>query len=291
VPAAVGAVVFALTTWSHSGATMPHVDPGFVERVRSFPDALGAGLRSPWPAASLAALAATAILIWLLARRAVSPEPGRRRAVAIGACLVQVVLFLALPLGTSTVAVLSARHALLAVLLGIALLPAAAGRGRTVAVGLSLAVAATALVLVGWHLWRFDREARAFDPILQRMAPNRRVVALLPVRYSALTHPQMSSYLHFAAYYQARRGGDIGRSFAAIWNVPVRYRADYRRHVMDVRVEFSPHWFSLTDDLPHFDYIILRTIAPARVAPELGLETVAHSGQFTLVANPRAVTP
>ena len=291
VPAAVGAVVFALTTWSHSGATMPHVDPGFVERVRSLPDDLGAGLRPPWPAASLVALVVTAIVIWFLPRRPAPPEPGRRRVIAIGACLAQVVLLFALPLGTSTVAFLSARHALLAVLLGIALLPVAAGRGRTVALGLSLAVAATALVVVGWHLQRFDREARAFDPILQRMEPNRRVAALMPVRYSALTHPRTSSYLHFAAYYQARRGGDIARSFAAVWNVPVRYRADYRRHVMDVRVEFSPHWFSLTDDLPHFDYIILRTVAPARFAPELGLQTIAHSGQFTLVANPRAVAP
>jgi hypothetical protein len=290
-PAAVGAVAFALTTWSHASAAMPYVAPGFVERVRSFPDDLGAGLRSPWPAASLAALAAAGLLIWLLARGAGAPEPGRRRAVAIGACLAQVVLFFALPLGTSTVAFLSARHALLAVLFGIALLPAAAGRGRTVAAGLCLAVAAVALVVVGGHLWRFDREARAFDPILARMAPNRRVVALMPVRYSALTHPRTSSYLHFAAYYQARRGGDIGRSFAAIWNVPVRYRSDYRRHQMDVRVEFSPHWFSLTDDLPHFDYLILRTMAPARFNPELGLQTVAHSGQFTLVANPRAVSP
>jgi hypothetical protein len=288
-PAAGGGVAFALTTWSHSTAGMPYLAPGLVERVRSFPDDLGAGLRSPWPAASLAALAAPAVVIWLLARPTVSPEPRRCRAVAIGACLVQVVLFLALPLGTSTVAIFSARHALLAVLLGIALLPAAAGRGRTVAAGVCLAVAVTALVLVGGHLWRFDREARAFDPILQRMAPNRRAVALMPIRYSDLTHRKTSPYLHFAAYYQARRGGDIGRSFAAIWNVPVRYRADYRRHQMDVRIEFSPHWFSLTDDLPHFDYLILRTIAPASFNPELGLQVVAHSGQFTLVANPQAV--
>jgi hypothetical protein len=106
--------------------------------------------------------------------------------------------------------------------------------------------------------------------------------------HSPLVHPRTFPYLHFAAYYQAHKGGDLGHSFARAWNVPVRYRSGYPRHVLDGRVEFNPRLFSFERDLPHYDYLLVRRRSEVVFPPALGLEVVAREGPWTLIGNPRA---
>jgi hypothetical protein len=104
-------------------------------------------------------------------------------------------------------------------------------------------------------------------------------------------HASTFPYLHFAGYYQAARGGDLARSFALVWNVPVRYRGDYRRHAISDDVEWQPRLFSPTSDLPHYDYVVVRGTRFVPPPPESGLIVVARSGPWTLVENPQAVRP
>ncbi len=285
VPAAIGTGAFVLVTWSQAVGSWPPMDLALLDRVRAFPDFLAAGLPPPWPGVSCAVLVAVVVLSLVLrARDAAAPRRAwLALAIAFGG---QVLLYFVLPLNTPTATYVSARHALLVVLFGLPLLPpmrAAASRiaiaGVFTVVGLTVAVV---------ELARFDGEARAFDPILDAMKPDRRVAPLIFDKGSPYVHPRVFPYLHFAAYYQAAKGGDLARTFAVVWNVPVRYRADYVRHEVPENAEWDPRLFSPTRDLPYFDYLIIR-------GPEFtpradsGLVVVVRSGPWTLLENPAAL--
>ena len=294
VPAALGAVAVVATTWSHAVGTAPLLAPGLGARLAHFPDRLGAGLPAPWPATSLAVLAAVAALLagLRLAPGAAPLDRGaaarhRRTALAF-AVASQAAFYLALPLNTSTAAFLSGRHALLLALFAIPLIPPLAGRRADVARVAAALVAAATLAVVGPYLARFDHRARAFDDVLAHMEPDRRVASLVFEPRSDLVHPRVLPYLHFDAYYQAARGGDVSRSFALIWNVPIRYRDDYTPHPVAEEVEFDPRRFSLEDDLPNYDYLLIRSPRPPALPPDTALREVVRSGDWTLLANPAA---
>lgn len=288
VPAALLAGFFVLTTWTHADGTWSYLYPGLSERIRRFPEFLGAGVRAPWPAISLAVFAGLLIGLVILGGRKAAPRG--RQLVVLGFALVsQIAFYLALPLNTKTATFLSARHAILCIVFALLLAPALAGGRLAIARAAVVAFAAVALVVVGVHLRRFDAEARDYDGILAHAQPNRRVVSLIFDPRSPTTHPFVFPYLHFAAYYQAAYGGDLSRSFALVWNVPIRYRADYPRYAIDERIEFNPRAFSLERDLPHFDYVLTRSPRPIVFPPQAGLTRVAASGMWTLWENPSAV--
>ena len=149
------------------------------------------------------------------------------------------------------------------------------------------AVALVGLVVNASFLASFEREAADFDGVLAAMQPARRVLPLVFARNSAFTGPGVFPYLHFAAYYQADKGGELARSFAVVWNVPIRYRADYARYPISEDVEWAPGKITPTD-VQHFDYALLRGGPPA-VPPEMGLNLVTRSGAWRLYENPGAL--
>lgn len=293
-PAVLLSGLFVLLTWQRAGGKWVSDYPAASERIWSFPEFLGAGLPDPWPVGSIVVLAGVACLVILLSGASGETPPGRWRqhGAFTFALASQVVFYFALPLNTGTAAFVSARHALLVVLLALPLLPALTGRRRWVSTISCTLVALSALIVVWTYLGRFDREARDFDRIIPRMKPNRRVASLVFDRHGTVVHPRSFPYHHFAAYYQAARGGDLAWSFARLWNVPIRYRASYRRHALDDRTEFAPQQFSLDKDLPHYDYLLVRS---RRSRPEfpagLGLTLVVQQGAWSVWANTRAVTP
>jgi hypothetical protein len=290
-PAAVLCVAFVALTWARAPGPWAAMNPGLRERLALFADHLGAGLPPPWPAASLGAMVLLFVALALMPRTP-GAGPGGRRLAALGLALASQVGFcLLLPLNTGTATYLSARHALLIVLFAVPLLPEPAGAWRQVARGGLVALAAGTLTVAGWHLARFDREARDFDAIIPHMERNRRVAPLVFLPRSRLVHPRVFPYLHFAAYSQAAKGGDLARSFAQVWNVPIRYRPGFARYVLDERVEFNPWLFSFTRDLPHFDYLLIRRNGPSVMPAGLGLRLRAQRGAWSLWENPRAVTP
>jgi hypothetical protein len=286
VPAAIGTLAFVIVTWRQASGFGSRLDLSWLARVEAFPDFLAAGLPRPWPVVSCAVLGTAIALSLVLRDRDASRTTPRREVVALAAALGgQVVLYFVLPVNTPTAAFVSARHALLIVLFGLLLLPAV--RFSAYRIALAGMFAGAGLCLAAVHVARFDREARSFDPIVAAMKPNRRVAPLIFDKASPHVHPRTFPYVHFAAYYMAAKGGDLARTFAVVWNVPVRYRADYVRHEVPDAAEWDPRLFSPTRDLPHFDYLVVRgpDFTPRS---DTGLVVVARSGPWTLIANPAA---
>jgi hypothetical protein len=253
------------------------------ERFDRFPEFLGAGLRPPWPLVELGTFVVVGALGFVLGESVALP---RRARFAFGAVLAgQIAMYFFLPLNTNTATYVSARHALLVVLTAVPLLPGVSGRGGTAVRVLAGTACAVGLLVVGRHLVCFDREARDFEGVESAMKPNRRVASLVYARAGACGDDASFPYLHFAAYYQAARGGDLAHSFATVWNVPVRYRPDYARYPFDDAIEWAPDRFS-PRDLAHFDYVLVR----GSRTPDLpGAVRVATSGAWALFENPGAL--
>jgi hypothetical protein len=287
VPAAVAAAAFVLLTWSQAEGNWARLNPGPGERVERFAEFLGAGLPDPWPKAGLFVLA-----MFVAGGVALSGSAPRQKRTLIAltvAFTAQVAMYFVLPLNTNTATYVSARHALLIVLLALPLLPALAGWRALAVRGAGVLVAVVGLVGVGQHLACFDREARDFDGVLAAMKPARRVVPLVFARGGACVSPRTFPYLHFAAYYQAAEGGELARSFAVVWNVPIRYRADYARYPIREEIEWQPSLLT-PEDARHFDYALVRG-GPPPLPPQLGMQLVLRSGAWALYENPGAMAP
>ncbi|CAN5923424.1 hypothetical protein BH11MYX3_BH11MYX3_35890 [soil metagenome] len=285
IPAAAGTFAFVIVTWSQAVGSWVSLDLSFVDRIRAFPDFLAAGIPAPWPGIACAVLVAAIVLSIVFRDR--ESTASRRQWIALAIAFAgQLLLYFVLPLNTPTATYVCARHALLIVLFGLPLLPAVRAGAVRIAIAGAFAVAGLVLAIV--EVSRFDHEARSFDPILEAMKPNKRVAPLIFEKGSPYVHPRAFPYLHFAAYYQAASGGDLARSFAVVWNVPVRYRADYLRHEVPEDAEWDPRRFSPTRDLPYFDYLVIRG-ADFTPRAETGLVVVARSGPWTLIENPSAL--
>lgn len=282
-PAALAGAAFVALTWSQAVGTWSPMNPGVAERVVRFPEFLAGGAPAPWAEGTVAAFAVVAAAGVALGG---APVP-KRKLVALGIALcAQVGLYFALPLNTSTATYVSARHALLIALLILPLLPSPEGRLAWVPRALGTAVALGALIVMGRDLAGFDREAREFDGVLAAMQPARRVAPLIWARGSDYTDARAFPYLHFAGYYQAAKGGELARSFAVVWNVPIRYRADYARYPIREDFEWNPSLFS-AEDARHFDYVLVR--GAREPSPALGLREVSRSGAFALYEVARAL--
>jgi hypothetical protein len=283
VPSALGAALFVLLTWRQAEGSWSRLNPGQGERFDRFSEFLGAGVHPPWPTVWLGAFVLLGALGFVLGEAAAPPH---RTRIAFGLVFAgQVAMYFFLPLNTNTATYVSARHALLVVLTVLPLLPSVGGRGAIALRALACALCASALCVVGAHLACFDREARDFEGVEDAMKPNRRVASLIYARSGECEDDSQFPYLHFAGYYVAAKGGDVAHSFATVWNVPIRYRADYARYSFDQQTEWAPDRFS-PHDLAHFDYVLVRGTR----APELpGAVRVATSGPWMLFENPGAL--
>ncbi len=283
VPAALAAAAFVAITWSQAEGSWARMNPGSSERVARFTEFLAAGLPGSLPSIELGALVLCAALGFALR----GSPPRSRELVALGLAFAgQIALYMVLPLNTNTATYVSARHALLIVLALLPLLPALEGRALTVVRAAAACAGALGLVMTARHLACFDREARDFDAILPAMQPARRLAPLIFAKGSACCADKAFPYLHFGAYYQAEKGGELSRSFAVVWNVPVRYRPDYARYPYREELEWQPARFS-PEDARHFDYVLTRGGGtPPR---QLGLAEVTRSGSWTLFESTSAI--
>jgi hypothetical protein len=116
------------------------------------------------------------------------------------------------------------------------------------------------LLVVGWmgiltlRFQAFDADARRFDTLVAAMVPARRVLALTfePGSPAVGGFP----FLHFAAWYQAEKGGVLGFSFATFFPELARYRAG-AEPPMTVGLEWYPELFRWERD-GEYDYFVVR---------------------------------
>lgn len=194
------------------------------------------------------------------------------------------------------------RHLLLAALLLPALLPCpdepGAGyreavrasrwrRARALARRAWPALAALVALVVAWQAHgaarAFARQAEGFDAVLAAASPGGRTLGLIfdnggggPVR--------VWPFLHFAAYLQAEKGGDLGFSFAGLPSIPVRYRPGAQA---PHPYEWRPETFRIATYARYYDRYLIRgrPRGDARRLLDAG-GRVVRAGSWTLVETP-----
>jgi hypothetical protein len=82
------------------------------------------------------------------------------------------------------------------------------------------------------------------------------VVGLIFDRHSR--NAAFSPFIHFVAYYQARKGGAVMFSFADFPQSPFRFRDDNRPPRVPPRWEWLPERVRPRSDLDFYDYALVR---------------------------------
>lgn len=136
--------------------------------------------------------------------------------------------------------------------------------------------------LAGLRVREFDAEARSFEPILEIMEPNRSVRPIF-FTFASDALPGSLPYVHFAAYYQAAKGGRIGFSFARNYTSFIRYKPG-----IDIGMarddEWHPERFSFEKEGRQYDYFLVRSRADvsARLFPPGAVVHARSSAKFHL---------
>jgi hypothetical protein len=115
---------------------------------------------------------------------------------------------------------------------------------------------------------RFEQEeVGAFDQALSTIPNGQRVMGLIYGRGSQ--HVKFSPFIHFVAYYQARKGGAVMFTFADFPQSPFRFREDNRPPRVMPRWEWMPQRVRPAD-MRWYDYVLVRGGGdPCRGACEL----------------------
>jgi hypothetical protein len=229
-----------------------------------------------------ALLASAALLAWPQDR---APEggPDRQRRRLLAWWLATAVLFyFAFPNQVGWLWQLNERYAILAALLGPALLrPAPGVRG----VAPLLLVAATACFAAGTAMRQvraFDREVGSFDRVLSHAQPGQRLLGLIYAQSSRFA--KFAPFLHFGSYYRARHGGVAEYSFARLPQSPLRYRPESAPPSKPAYTEWLPYSFLNSREGPYYDYVLVRgTVNPfARNPAGPVWRLVASEGHWAL---------
>ena len=146
-----------------------------------------------------------------------------------------------------------------AVFVAVFLLFALDGRSPLVraalAHGLLLAAVVLWFAILTVRFGRFSADAGDFDRAVDGIPANASLLYLdLNPRSTAL--PGMP-FLHFAAYYQERKGGILGRSFASHFPELMRYRPGFDPGAAEA-LERDPSLFRWDTNDSHFDFFLVR---------------------------------
>jgi hypothetical protein len=160
------------------------------------------------------------------------------------------------------------RFPLLAVLFAIPVLPAPPRAAAVLLAGALLALSFAEQRLVTRAFAAFDQqEVGDFDAALAAIPPRKRVMGLIFARGSAQV--KFSPFIHFVAYYQARKGGAVMFTFADFPQSPFRFRESDRPPRVPPRWEWLPQLVRPTD-LAWYEYVLVRA-GPSPCAHECKL--------------------
>ena len=164
-------------------------------------------------------------------------------------------LYLILPLHTSTAKFVFFRHAILAAcILPLALPPKTQHMGRLKGFGCIIACLTIFNIFV--QMKAFDEESAPFAQIDAHIQPGGTTAGLIFEHHSVV---RTSPYLHFHAYIQATKGGLISSTFAKFWNIPVQLRPEKKIPKSFLELEWQPKNFDETKYPGLTDYVIART--------------------------------
>ena len=156
------------------------------------------------------------------------------------------------------------RFPLLALLLLVPVLPRAGRFGGHAVVLAAVLLSSAHLHYAGTAFARFEREEVGdFDEALAKVPPAQRVVGLVFMRQSR--NVRFSPFLHYVAYYQARKGGAVMFTFADFAQSPVLFREANRPPRVPPRWEWLPTRIDPSRDLGWFDWALVRG-PPGRIA-------------------------
>jgi len=206
-------------------------------------------------------------------RAALRARRGELLAVLSLAC------YLLLPAQVAGQWYLNARFLIFAALLAPAFLAARARGGRRLLLAGAAALALVSDANAARKVAAFQREVEGFASLVERMSPGGRALGLVFDRASA-AGIRLPVFVHFASYYQALRGGDVGFSFVGLPSIPLRYRAGAQAPHPG---EWAPQDFRWESMGPRYDYFLLRGVPvgdAARLAEHA--ERVGEGGGFTL---------
>lgn len=251
-------------------------------------------LPSQWADMGFGALPFAYGMLWLLAGIAVcflSAAPRRPWKLWVPFALA-VLCYFALPNQIVNTYLFFQRFALFAPICLFAAVPPVLNAARARLLHLAIAALAIAWNAPLWaHLTAFDREARTFDRVMERMDAHRRVI-IFPYqnRSKVLDGPY---YLHFPAWYQPEKGGEVYYNFAMMFAEPIRYRPEhYPRQPQGM--EWPPLGFTW-EEMNAFDYYVVRSsedLSPRLfVNPGHDIRLVEHVEDWWLYAHAKPAPP
>ncbi len=274
LPLAPGAA--GLAVWIGFALEARQVDvvenPGLVPRLTRFEQAVLGGYSDPGEGYLLIAYAVVILLLLLPSL----PLVGKRRwrlergdRILLVYIALNLLLYLVLPMSLPAAKCLHLRHAVLALMLLPLVVPPLSLR-RFPRLGGAL-LGGLALLTIGnsWiHLLLFDREAASFDDVLLHIERSPRLLSVSLENNGAYT--RSFSYVHFAAYVQARKGGIISMSFAGFaWIAPVRERPEAKIPVTPDAFEWRPMLYDYERFGYFYDLVLLRSPVPLRLSKDV----------------------
>jgi len=246
-------------------------------RFSDFPSVLFA---NAWEPAGLVLVAAIVVAI-ALARPRLTRDPARWAPFGVAASL-----YLLVPHGAFGTAFLSPRFAVLAAAGALLVFDSKPGRGRVMSRIVVLSIAFIWMAILTDRFRQFGDEASEIEPLLARMAPNRRVAQFNVHPFSE--HVPGPVFWHFGALYQVRRGGVAAWSFARHYPNVVRFRPEGEPVVSS---ESTPVEGIDWPGVMQYDYLLVRGSDARRHvfrdAP-VHLALLARSGSWWLYETPRA---
>jgi hypothetical protein len=153
-------------------------------------------------------------------------------------------------------------------------------RGKLVLCALAIALSWASFNIAGKAFAAFDHdEVGDFDQALAQMPAGQRVVGLVFDRGSR--NVAFSPFIHYVAYYQARKGGAVMFTFADFPQSPFGFREDNRPPRVPPRWEWMPERVRPAD-LGFYDYALVRGGPGAVARPNSGFVPVYRGARWSV---------
>jgi biotin transporter BioY len=222
-----------------------------------------------WGLRAVGAVAAVALVLWVVGKRG-TPREGRvERWRLPGLAVLAGLLFLLLPFDVrGAVYYLNTRYAHLAAPLAIASLPVISARIRPALVAAGLVAALVLAIPLGRGFHAFDLEAAPLLRFAEETPPRPRIMGLIFNPGSrVMSHPV---FLHAAAVPARLRGGITNFSFARTPHSPIRYQG---APPPTFPSEWRPDGFRWETMGPAYGHFLVRGVDPRAVfGPRYGTE-------------------